>query len=43
MYNEEEIDQTEDEFDAHVSGPWMHRWPILYHTKHTAHAGIVPN
>ena len=40
MFEEDNIE--DDEFNTLISGPWMKRWPILYHNKHTAHAGIAP-
>ena len=33
-------EEEEDEFDTRISGPWMRRWPIKHHNKHTALAGI---
>jgi len=45
MFEEDNIE--DDEFDARIivqrwMKRWMKRWPILYHNKHTAHAGIAP-
>ena len=28
-------DLSEDEFDTNVHGPWMNRWQIVHHNKHT--------
>ncbi len=28
--------QPVDEFDTTLSGPWMNRWDIVHHNKHTA-------
>ena len=26
-----------DEFDTSVQGPWMNKWDIVHHNRHTAH------
>lgn len=26
----------DDEFDTNIHGPWMRRWEIVHHNKHTA-------
>lgn len=28
--------KPDDPFDTTISGPWMHRWPIVHHNRHTA-------
>ena len=28
--------EPEDPFDTRIAGPWMKRWPIKHHNKHTA-------
>ncbi len=35
-------EEVVDEFDTRISGPWMKKWPIKHHNRHTAQAGIVP-
>ncbi len=35
-------EEVVDEFDTRISGPWMTRWPIKHHNRHTALAGIAP-
>ena len=35
---------TEDEFDTTIYGPWMRRWEIVHHNKHTkAHDDHINN
>ncbi len=42
MFNDEAKGEVEDEFDTRISGPWMMRWPIKHHNRHTEQAGIFP-
>jgi len=32
----EEEGRIEEEFDTTIAGPWMHRWPLVHHNRHTA-------
>ena len=32
----------DDPFDTRISGPWMKKWPIKHHNRHTEAAGIRP-
>ncbi len=37
--NIQEVDDdktTDDEFDTTIMGPWMKRWDLVHHNKHTA-------
>lgn len=29
------IRQREDKFDTNIHGPWMNRWDIVHHNRHT--------
>jgi hypothetical protein len=31
----------EDEFDTTLHGPWMKRWEIVHHNRHTAAASML--
>lgn len=33
------IDEAEDAFDTRIAGPWMKRWTIKHHNRHTGLAG----
>ncbi len=34
-------EEERDDFDTRISGPWMLRWPIRHHNKHTALAAVT--
>jgi len=36
LQEEHTISRVTDEFDTNLSGPWMTRWDIVHHNKHTA-------
>ena len=30
-----EVRKPDDEFDTNIHGPWMNRWDIVHHNRHT--------
>ena len=36
MFTFQEENVEDPEFDTTIKGPWMNRWEIVHHNKHTA-------